>query len=79
MSDRALEEFVNRSWSEMEGLKHTYWRDTRLEPSKLIRIADELRSYCRAVRPDWPSEHDRRADVESHARVAQLYLSIGRR
>lgn len=78
MSARAIVEFVNRSWSEMEGLKRTYWRDTHLEPSKLVRIADELRSYCRAVRPDWPSERDRSADVESHARVAHLFLSVGR-
>lgn len=74
-SREALREFASRPWKEVEGLKLRYWRDADLNPSQLIRMGDELRRHGIAMRADWPSEDDRRADVDAHARVARLLRS----
>jgi hypothetical protein len=51
--------------------KALYWRDYKRRHGEAagIRLADELRSQVRAMRPDWPSPRERAEDHAAHLRV----------
>lgn len=69
-SEESLREFASRPWEEIESLKREYWANTAASPAELIRAADELRRYTLSVRPDWPDEAERKADLKTHIRVS---------
>jgi hypothetical protein len=70
---RGIREFVARDWDAVRDAKDTYWRDriARLGAIEAFRIADELRRQAILNDPSWPDPDDRRADVLSHARLAE--------
>lgn len=47
-------------------------------PAESMRIADELRRQMLARQPDWPSPAERRADLEAHVRLAELFRRADR-
>jgi hypothetical protein len=67
-----LLDFARRDHELVESWKVAYWADFgRVQgPTALMAIADGLRRHVMAIRPDWPTEADRRADLEAHARVS---------
>lgn len=71
---QGIAEFVARDWSAVRAAKDEYWamRIRRLGPQEGLRIADELRRQMLAIDPQWPSEAERRRDLASHRRVAEL-------
>ena len=70
--------FADRDWRAVEDLKERYWaaRGRQLSPAEALRLGDELRQRAQAVRPDWPSEEDRREDLAHHARLAALFRRV---
>lgn len=75
-SDESLRDFASRPWAEIERLKHRYWADLDLAPADRLRVADELRRYTLSLRPDWPDDVAREADLETHIRIArQLFMT----
>jgi hypothetical protein len=66
-------ELHRRGFAEASRAKAEYLRETkrRLGLDASLRIADELRAYVLSVRPDWPSDAERRADREMHLRVIE--------
>lgn len=75
MVTRGIREFVGRDWQAARAAKDAYWGDriARLGPVEGLRIAEELRRQARLQDPDWPSPADRRDDVLSHVRLAELF------
>lgn len=69
-SDESLRAFASRPWTEIERLKRRYWAEVDVPPTELIKMADELRRYTISVRPDWPDDAERQADLDTHIRVA---------
>lgn len=71
---QGIAEFVARDWSTVRAAKDDYWaaRIRRLGPAEGLRIGDELRRRLLAIDPQWPSEAERRRDLASHHRVAEL-------
>jgi hypothetical protein len=69
-----IADFLARDWSAVRAAKDDYWaaRIRRLGPQEGLRIADELRRQMLAIHPHWPSEAERRYDLASHHRVAEL-------
>jgi len=65
-----LREYAGRDWDAPQRLA----RRVRAKQSlaRKIRLAVELYEAARAVRPDWPDEDTRRADLQSHLRVRAL-------
>jgi hypothetical protein len=76
---RGIREFVARDWLAAREAKDTYWgeRIARLGPVEGMRIADELRRQVLLQNAAWPSPADRRQDVLSHARLAELFQRAG--
>jgi hypothetical protein len=76
---RGIREFVSRDWRAARESKDAYWgeRIGRLGPLEGLRVADELRRQALLRDPAWPDAALRRADLSSHARLAELLRRAG--
>jgi hypothetical protein len=76
---RGIREFVSREWGSAREAKDAYWgeRVARLGPLEGLRIAEELRRQALLRDPAWPHADDRRQDLLSHARLAELLHRAG--
>jgi hypothetical protein len=74
----AILEFVRRDWASFERSEAEYWRAYRQEqgPGAGIAVADELRRHLARVRPEWPTERERREDHETHLRVIEALRRV---
>ena len=81
MDRRALLEFARRDWSLVANAKTAFWRARKSGQSaaEILAIGDQWRRHAQAVRPDWPTEAERVADLEVHVRVAEALHAVGRR
>ena len=70
--------FARRDWSVLAELKADYWASMKARQGAGggLLIADELRQHAQRVHPDWPSEEDRREDLETHIRVGAALRSV---
>lgn len=73
-----LVRFANRDWGAIADNKARFWAERKraMSPADAIRLGDDLRRYARGVRPDWPSEADRRVDGETHSRVSEALRAV---
>lgn len=76
---RGIREFVSRDWRAAREAKDAYWgeRIARLGPREGLRIAEELRRQALLQDPGWPHPDDRRRDLLSHVRLAELLQRAG--
>ena len=76
---RGIYEFVSRYWGAARDAKDAYWgeRIARLGPLEAFRIAEELRRQVLLQHPGWPHPDDRRRDLDSHVRLAELLHRAG--
>lgn len=68
-----LIDFAQRDWSAIADVKADHWleRKRRFGGAESFRVADDLREYVAMVRPDWPDEAERSADIASHVAVGE--------
>ena len=73
MITRDIRGYVSRDWAAARDGKDAYWaeRVARLGPVEGLRIADELRRQAILENPAWPTDDDRREDIQNHVRVAE--------
>lgn len=69
----ALRVYVDRDWGSAARDDERSWIEQarRQGPAGGIRIAAELRRQVLAMRPDWPSRHERDLDHATHLRVIE--------
>jgi hypothetical protein len=60
--------FVGRGWAEVERLEREHWARRRRDegPLATFRAASALLEHVRRLRPDWPGEAERAADLAHH-------------
>ena len=63
-----LRAFAQRDRTAVKALKSEFWaeRFRALGGRETFRIGQALREHARRVRPDWPTEKDRREDLADH-------------
>jgi len=68
-----IKAFIERDWELLEQMKAKFWSESeeRKTPAARIRMGEQLYRYARSVRPDWPSQDERDADLAVHTRVAE--------
>ncbi|MCP4549225.1 MAG: hypothetical protein GY835_22455 [bacterium] len=78
MKPSDLRAYTERDWSLVRELKQRYWAERKrtLTPDATLRIADDLRRHVLALRPDWPDEREREADLKVHARVSECLRRV---
>ena len=76
---KAIRAYARRDWTLIERRKREYWAKRYREQgaAPLRRVADALREHLLAVRPDWPSEADREADLAHHVALKRLLDAAG--
>lgn len=81
MDRKDIVEFARRDWARIADAKTDVWlsRKRSSAPADLLAMGDQLRRHARAMRPDWPSEADRAADLAVHQRVAEALRATGSR
>ena len=65
--------FARRDWQSVAAMKQRFWveQKRRMTASEALQLADDLRSSVTSRRSDWPSDDERRSDLETHARVSE--------
>lgn len=76
----AVRSFLSRDWAAASEDKERYWAAFKSErgPAAGLRIASALREQVRRARPDWPSESERREDLETHLRLIEVLGRVRR-
>ncbi len=80
MEPADIKAYLARDWRGAERSKAEYWRSLKREQGTLVavRAAEALRLQTRALRPAWPSDEDRVADLNNHAHLAELFARAHR-
>ncbi|HEY3383100.1 MAG TPA: hypothetical protein VGK32_15120 [Vicinamibacterales bacterium] len=70
--------FAHRDWSLVAEAKAEFWRDRKRDRTAddTLAIGEQLRQHARAVRPDWPTESERAADLAVHLRVTEALRAV---
>jgi hypothetical protein len=78
MDRDALRAFARRDWAMLADSKTRYWlgRKRGLSAADLLAIGDQLRRHALAVRPDWPTDADRAADLAVHEHVTEALRAV---
>ena len=77
MNARDIHEFVRRDRTAVEASRHAYWAGLFQRDGwrPLWHAAQALFAHARAVRPDFPGDSERDADLAHHQ---QLLARLGR-
>ena len=73
--------FARRDWAMVAESKTRYWlaRKRTLSAAELLAVGDGLRRHALAVRPDWPTDAERAADLATHERVTEALRAVSSR
>lgn len=75
-----LRAFASRDWASPE--RSARQARAALSPAEKSRLAVALYESAKKTRPDWPTDADRKADLDTHLRVHALLdraAHVGRR
>lgn len=83
-----LRAYARRAWHVLEALEQDHWARELVArgPAATLEASQALWAHMRRVRPDWPTEADRGADLAHHVvlkqaidRAASAFLAAARR
>ncbi len=71
--------FARRDWASVEEAKERYWakQKSSMTPGEALRLGDALRADAEALRHRGPTAEERKEDLVTHERVAEM-LKRGR-
>jgi len=69
-----IDDFVGRPWGKLSALKAKHWQDADAESR--LQAAFELYLHARETNSEWPSDQDRRDDLQHHIEMAALFKKI---
>jgi type VI protein secretion system component VasF len=77
---RSAREFLQRGWAESEALEREHWARRHREegPKAMLDAAAALFEHVRRLRPDWPGEEERAADLAHHVAWRRLLETVAR-
>jgi hypothetical protein len=77
MDPHDVRAYLERGWTVIEDLDREHWAREFAQrgPDAAMAAGEALREHVRSIRPDWPSDEERRADLAHHI---ELKLAIDR-
>lgn len=74
MDARDLRAYLERDWTAVEASKREHWaREFATRGAEAtLEVAEALRRHVRSLRPEWPTEQERREDLEHHVALKRL-------
>lgn len=78
MTARTTDPFLDRDWAGLSRLDDQYWvREYRRGgPHSAIEASKALWSHMKRLRPEWPTDLERRLDLEHHIKIKRLLDSV---
>jgi hypothetical protein len=66
--------YVDRARGAAAALERAHWARELAErgPDALLAVAQGLRERMRSLRPDWPTEEERRRDLAQHVALKRI-------
>jgi hypothetical protein len=65
-----IQSFARRDWEQVSATKAAWWAARTAE--ERLKIGAALWEHMQRVRPDWPSEAERQADLNAHIALSHL-------
>jgi hypothetical protein len=80
VDDADVRAWAARDWPAAERAKQEYWARAYAEHGPVVTVtaAQELWQHMRSVRPDWPSDDERAADLAHHVALKQTLDAAAR-
>jgi len=76
---RSAKAFVSTDFSLFERENDAHFEAMRAEsPGRVFELGEALRAHAVATQPGWPTEADRRQDLEDHLRFLELIDRVNR-
>jgi hypothetical protein len=74
MDARDVKAFADRDWAAARAAKDAYWAEQYAldGPAATLAASEALRRHMRLVRPDWPTDQERREDFAHHVALKTL-------
>jgi hypothetical protein len=74
MKPEHLRAYAQRAWHVAEALEQEHWARELAErgPLATFEASQALWQHMRALRPDWPSDDERRQDLADHLALKRL-------
>lgn len=65
--------FLARDWSAVAASKVDFWTERKrtMTADELFSLAEGMRRHVLELRPDWPSDRERAADLDAHQRSSE--------
>lgn len=78
LSPSDVKAYLDRDWALVREMKERYWAEKKrsLTPTEALTIAGRLRQQAAAIRPDWPDDRQREADLSTHRRVSECLRRV---
>ena len=73
-----IKAFAERDWGKIAELDSSYWAsEYRCNGAvSSLKVADALRQHMKSVRPEWPDEAARAADLQHHIKMKRLLVQV---
>jgi hypothetical protein len=78
ISKEDLIAYARRDWAAFERMKRERWAEQReqMTAADVLRMGDALREWVQTIHPDWPTDEDRKKDIATHIRVAEMLRRV---
>ncbi len=78
LSPSEVRAYLDRDWGLVRESKERYWAEKKrsLTPTEALAIAGRLRQQVAVMRPDWPDDRQREADLSTHRRVSRCLRRV---
>ena len=77
MDARDVRAYASRPWTHAQAAKQRYWEaELRRRPQAAFEAAQALWAHMRMLRPDWPTEEERRVDLAHHLEVKRALARV---
>ena len=75
-----MKAYATRPWLGVVAAKQRYWEDElrRRGPQAAFEAAQALWAHMRMLRPDWPSDEERRIDLAHHLELKRALERVAR-
>jgi hypothetical protein len=80
MNGDDIRAFAHRDWAAIEDEKARFWveRKRSMTAADALAAGESLRLHARRVKPDWPDQAERDADLAVHLRVTEALRAVAR-
>jgi hypothetical protein len=72
--------YAERDWAALarEKLRHSVEQKAGMSAARALAVSEALRRHATCVKPGWPDESERAADLAVHLRISKAFRAVSR-